>query len=72
MTELKTLKDLYEELPTDGVDYNVLQKEAIKWLKLCNKDLKRTNNNDREAIMFLNGEIFAFEHFFNLTKEDLK
>ena len=75
MTEFKTLKDFEPEdaIVKGRIDFGIsareLRKEAIKWIKLCCKDLNETNI--KEEIMFLNGEIFAFEHFFNLT-ENLK
>jgi len=81
MTELKTLKDLGNNLSTSmstGKDTYTkifsereLKQEAIKWVKLCEEHLKETDDNDKEAVMFLNGEIFAFTKFFNLTEEDL-
>jgi hypothetical protein len=68
---LKTLKDICVNDKGSFYQYDKdLQKEAIKWIKLCKEDLRKTNNNDKEEIMFLNGEIFAFEHFFNIKEEE--
>jgi len=64
MTELKTLKDLYENT-TDKeiVMVKDLKAEAIKWLKRL-KD-KKFYNNKENLWWFI-------EHFFNLTEEDLQ
>ncbi len=66
--ELKTLKDMPNMMKTtsDLIHRNELKREAIKWVKLCQRDLKRTSNKDREEVMFLNGEIWWIKHFFNL------
>ena len=54
--ELKTLKEIFEKLPQDAVDYNVLRAEAVKWYK---------QSGQIETGFFI-------KHFFNLSEEDLK
>ena len=70
MTELKTLKDI------EIADRYNLRKEAIKWVK----HWKRLNNDvegivkekDFPEIIYRDGFIRIFKHFFNLIEKDLK
>ena len=70
MTELKTLKDLRFFQGSGRGDYDYadreeLKTEAIKWVKSfeANKEIDKN---------YLNGAIWEFRRFFNLTEEDLK
>ena len=73
--KFKTLKDLYEynlELAKSikVINKEELKQEAIKWIKLCEKEKERAfNSTDENCII---AQINWIKHFFNITEEDLK
>ena len=82
MTELKTLKDLYEKadiaygVSLDDCEYgcgHVIKLEAIKWVKAINNG---ELNHFQEIGDFKISEalvaVQVLRRFFNLTNEDLK
>jgi hypothetical protein len=74
MTELKTLKDLFEYEDTMGltpsplVSKEELKQEAIKWVEYY----KNKKTESLEQLREMNAIIHFIKHFFNLTEEDLK
>ena len=66
MTELKTLKDLPDFYNEGLVDKEVLQQEAIKWVKYL--DTYPIDYTHEERI----GARCILVDFFNLVEEDLK
>lgn len=71
--KLKTLNDLFEELPQDGVTYYVLKQEAIKRVKECKRPVDftrhdRCGHDKKEYCDVCQREIW----FNNLIEEDLK
>jgi len=64
--ELKTLKEIFEKLPQDAVDYNVLRAEAIKWVKEDINDLDRLDELTAVEV------IERWQKRLNISEEDLE
>ena len=65
MTELKTLKDIFQDgyMCSKANIEKELKAEAVKWIKFLGKAHKD---------YILSGEIGWIKHFFNITEEEIK
>lgn len=70
MSELKTLKD-FEPKDTDCVSRKELRREAIKYIKFLDEELKRIMPNEQMAVARIFARQEMLLHFCNISEEDL-
>jgi len=68
MTELKTLKKIFEKSKYKEIIERELKAEAIKWVKYWTKQWREEGNYGDDNYDPCSS---CFIHFFNLTEEEL-